>query len=403
MKKRNILFLFIGYPENKNDSNLPKDLADEFVRQGDGVFVATIRERKLGLKTSDSFENNRRVLRIRSGNMFNTVSKFEKAFSMLTMNQKIYSNIKKHWGNIEFDLIVGSTPYTAHSSLILGLKKHFKCPAFLILWDIFPQNARDLGIIKNKYLFEFFKRREIKSLLNFDHIGCMTDGNLEYIKKNYPFISHNKLTIFPLWGNKKTIKNDLSISREKLGFDTTDFILVFGGNMGLPQNLPNIINLANEVKHIKDIKFLFVGDGTEVKKIRDLTKEFKLSNVKFLNKVERTVYEDIMLFCDVGLVSLSPKFTVPNFPSKTMDYIKYNLPILASLDQTALMDYGYFIEEKLKIGLCSHAENMTNYKENLFKLYKNRDLYDKFSGNCQNAFDKKFNIKTNYESIITCL
>ena len=78
MKKRNILFLFIGYPENKNDSNLPKDLADEFVRQGDGVFVATIRERKLGLKTSDSFENNRRVLRIRSGNMFNTVSKFEK-------------------------------------------------------------------------------------------------------------------------------------------------------------------------------------------------------------------------------------------------------------------------------------------------------------------------------------
>lgn len=396
----NILFLFARYPEAIDGSNLHKDLPDEFCRHGHNVFVATIRERRVKKETEVYQENSRSVLRVKLGNMFDDASKIEKALVVLSMDRKLEIQIKKYWGDVKFDLIVGSSPWTAGDRLISQLKIHFKCPAFLILWDIFPQNAKDLGLIRNPLIFNFFKSRELKSLKNFDHIGCMTKGNLEYISKHYSLTRKNKLLIFPLWGSKSSVNRDLIKTRQELGFSESDFILVFGGNMGLPQNLSNVIKLANEVRAVNEVKFLFVGKGSEKKKVQKLAKELELTNVTFLDHLERSHYEALMLTCDVGLVSLDPKFTIPNFPSKTMDYVKFNLPILASLDKCALEDYGDFIENKAKIGLCSDAEDMAKYKKNLLRLYNDKHLYANLVNNCQKTFEKEFNVRDNYEKIM---
>lgn len=399
----NILFLFAQYPEAADGSNLHKDLPDEFCSHGHNVFVATIRERRVKKETEISQENGRSVLRVKVGNMFDDVSKIEKALVMFSIDRKLANQIKKYWGDVKFDLIVGSTPWTAGDRLISQLKIHFNCPAFLILWDIFPQNAKDLGLIRNPLIFNFFKSRELKSLKNFDHIGCMSEGNLRYISKHYSFIKKNKLLNFPLWANKFVVNKGLVKTRHELGFDNNDFILVFGGNMGLPQNLSNVIKLANEVRTVREVKFLFVGKGSETNKIKRLAKELELTNLTFLDHVERSDYEALMMTCDIGLVSLSPKFTVPNFPSKTMDYVKFNLPILASLDKCAMADYGNFIENKVKIGLCSDADDMVKYKENLLRLYKDKHLYAQLVGNCQDAFENEFNITNNYDKIMALI
>lgn len=399
----NILFLFAQYPEDEDGSNLHKDLPDEFCRHGHGVFVATIRERRVEKETAISRENGRSVLRVKVGNMFDDVSKIEKALVTLLMDRKLAFQIRKHWGDVEFDLIVGSTPWTAGSRLISDLKIHFKCPAFLVLWDIFPQNAKDLGLIRNPLIFKFFKSRELKSLKNFDHIGCMTEGNRDYLVENYPSIPKNKMTIFPLWGSKGQVDQENIINKEELGFHHDDFIVVFGGNMGLPQNLSNVIRLANEVKEVANIKFLFVGKGSETNKLKALVEELSLYNVTFMEYLDRKIYEGLMLSCNVGLVSLSPQFTVPNFPSKTMDYLKYNLPILAALDKCSLADYGQFIAFKAKVGLCCEADDMNMYKENLLSLYQDQDLYERLRNNCQKAFEEEFNITSNYETIMMCV
>lgn len=399
----NILFLFSKYPEASEASGLHKDLPDEFCRQGHNVFVATIRERRLEKETSEYQENGRAVLRVKIGNMYDDVSRIEKALSVMSLDRALTSQIIKHWGAIKFDLIVGSSPWTAGDRLISQLKKHFRCPAFFILFDIFPQNAKDLGLIKNPLIFRFLKFRQLKSLRNFDYIGCMTKGNLNYISQNFPKINKDKLLIFPLWSNKSPVNKSLIKTKQDLGFKENDFIFVFGGNMGLPQNLPNVVRLANEVIEIAEIKFLFIGKGTESNKIKALAEELKLPNVTFLDHVDRSHYEALMLICDVGLVSLSHKFTVPNFPSKTMDYLKYNLPILASLDRCALADYGHFIEKEVNVGLCSYAEDMVSYKANLLRLYNDKHLYNQLVSNCQKTFEKEFNIKDNHDKICSII
>ena len=111
----NILFLFAQYPEAIDGSNLHKDLPDEFCRHGQSVFVATVRERRVKKETAVYRENDRSVLRVKVGNMFDDVSKIEKALVMLSMDRKLVNQIKKYWGDVKFDLIVGSTPWTAGS------------------------------------------------------------------------------------------------------------------------------------------------------------------------------------------------------------------------------------------------------------------------------------------------
>lgn len=395
-----ILFLFITYPENESSSNLTKDLSDEFNKQGDDVYVATIREKKYKKKTKLSIENGVNVLRIKSGNMFNSVSKFEKLFTMMTMNKNILKQIKKHWGDVEFDLIVGTTPYMANAKLINGLKSYYKCPSFLILWDLFPQNAKDLGLIKSKLLFNFFKRQEHKNLKSFDYIGCMSQGNMDYVKNNYNFIDEKQLSLFPLWSKikEKSVASKEQM-RKKYGFEINDFILVFGGNMGKPQNLQNLLTLAFEVKDLVQIKFLLVGHGTEVNNLKKLKNSMNLNNVIFKDFIPRDDYEKLVSSCDVGIVSLDPRFTVPNFPSKTVDYLKLGLPILAAVDKCALSDYGKLLEKDMKAGLCCEATNMKQYKENLIEFLNNKELYKELSLNARTYYEKSFNVENNYNNI----
>jgi glycosyltransferase involved in cell wall biosynthesis len=396
----NILFLFAVYPEEKNGNFLTKDLPDELALRGENVYVATIRERRLGLPTSLSDEYGKKILRVRTGNMFNGANKIEKGLTTILMNRPLLLEIKKHWGDIKFDLVIGTSPYTANHILIKGIKEYFRCPAFLILWDLYPQNAKDLGFIKNKLLFNLLKKQEVKSIKQFDFIGCMSNGNINYIKENYDFIDYDKLFLFPLWANKHKASETKAIGRNEIGYKENDFIAVFGGSMGIPQNLSNIISLANKVKATPEIKFLFIGEGSESNNIKHLVQEMNLTNVKFIGRLDRAKYESIMSLCDVGLVSLHPDFTVPNFPSKTIEYLKYGLPILATLDRVSLNDYGNFIQDDIKVGLCSFAKDITKYEENLFRLLNDKALYIDLSNNAKKSYVENFDIQNNCNQIV---
>lgn len=90
------------------------------------------------------------------------------------------------------------------------------------------------------------------------------------------------------------------------------------------------------MKDLLQIKFLFVGQGTEVKNLKNLRESLQLNNVVFKDFIPREDYEKLVSSCNVGIVSLDPRFTVPNFPSKTVDYLKLGLPILAAIDKCAL-------------------------------------------------------------------
>lgn len=398
---KNILFIFLRHSENPNDSTLTKDLSDEFFRQGNNVTVVTILEKKYKKETQIKIENGYEVLRVKTGNYFNVSNKIEKGITSLTMIPKLKKEIIKYLGEKKYDLIITHTPFISTEKLINPLKKYFNCPAHLILWDIFPQNAKDIGILNNNLLFSYFKHNEKKMFLTYDCIWCMSEGNVNYLKENYFYLDKSKIKLLRNWAiikpnieiNKKEIRN-------KYDFSEDEFIAIFGGNMGKPQKLENILSLAERSLENKKVKFLFIGNGSEKERLEKLAKEKNLSNVTFINQVPREDYEKITTSCDIGLVSLDERFTVPNFPSKTTDYFKLSLPILASLDRCAAEDYGNFLQNKVKGGLFAEAGNTEGLYNQFMKLYNDESLRKTLGNNGRKYYEEYLGVDKAYETIM---
>ena len=228
----------------------------------------------------------------------------------------------------------------------------------------------------------------------------MSIGNFEYVKKHFLSGKEEKLFILRNWAKiKPMLKIDKETIRQKYGYKSEDFIVVFGGNMGKPQRLENVLNLAEKVKYKENIKFLFVGSGTEKDTLEKMAVKKQLSDVKFLNQVPRDDYEVLISACDLGIVSLDERFTVPNFPSKTTDYFKLGLPVLASLDSAAAADYGHFLQEEAKGGLFAPAGNTEKLQETLLKIYNDKELRANLGKNGRKYYEENLGVEKAYRTI----
>lgn len=401
MLKENILIILPRYSERINDSSLEKDLVNEFKDKGHKVTVVTLRERKEKKVTTLKIENGIQVLRVKTGNFRDDVNKYEKGITKILNPYIFYNQIKKKLSNEKYDLIITTTPISNSKYLHKKLKKEFKLARIItIIWDMFPQNALDLEMLKKNYLYKVLKKGFHNSLLTADFITAMSKGNLEYLKAEYINIE-KKIFVLKNWSKiKEKPKIEFKKIREKYGFNSLDFIVVFGGNMGKPQKLENILELADSAKEKVEIKFLFVGNGTEKEKLKEIKIKEKLNNVKFIDYIPREDYEKLITACDIGLVSLDERFTVPNFPSKTTDYCKLGLPILASLDNCALNDYGIYLEKKIKGGLVGRAGNTEDLKEKLLKLYTDEELRVQLGENSRKYYEKYLGVDKAYETIM---
>lgn len=393
MKK--ILFLLLTYDEK--NSNLYGDMVNEFANNGHEVYVATVNERKNNEKTYlFDVKKKLKVLKIKTGNLFG-VNFIEKGITTISLGCFFKNSIKKYWGDVKFDLIISPTPPITFTSVIKFVKKRDNCKSYLILRDIFPQNAKDLGIIKNEFLFNFFRKKEEKLYVISDFIGCMSQENIEFIKRQNKKVNINKFHILRNWGKPLEMEFNENI-REKYNFKNSDFLIVFGGNMGKPQGLEFLLELAKRKSNDNKIKFILVGKGNERDKLEEIKIKENLHNVIFLNYIPREEYESFVSSCNIGIVSLHSNFTIPNIPSKTVDYCKLGLPILASIDNNT--DYGYILENEAKAGLFCLYGDINKYEEKLDLLINDENLRNELSRNGKAYFEKYLTVKNAYETII---
>lgn len=393
----NVLFLMISFPDIKKDSNLYSDLAEEFRNNGHKVYVATLLEKRYKQSTYLEKVKDVSILRVRAGNWFNTNSVIKKGLTTITIANYFKRAVQKYFGNIKFDLVIYPTPPITFAPVVKYIKKRDKCKSYLILRDIFPQNVRDLGLLNNQLLFNYFRRKEKQLYDISDYIGCMSEGNIRYILEHND-IDENKLEILYNW--EKILHNNevLTIDcKKKYGLENK-FVAVFGGNIGLPQELEFLLELAKEYKGRDGIVFLIIGKGAQKQKIVDLIKSENILNVMIKDFLPRDEYDNLMKQCDIGLINLSSKFTIPNIPSKTIAYFKAGIPILASTDKNT--DYKDLLLKKAKAGLWSETGDLKTYKNNFEKLLNNRKLREELGKNGRKFLEENLSVKRAYQIIM---
>jgi len=387
-----VLFLMIAYPDIGRDSNMYTDLTGEFLKNGHDVFVAAPDNNR----TKITNEEGIKVLRIKTLPLF-TNSTIKKGIANLMLPYQYKRAINSHLKDIRFDLIVTPTPPITFGPTAVYLKNKYNSRIYLILRDIFPQNALDLGLIKNNLIFRFFRRKEKKLYLVADSIGCMSQKNIDFVTAHNPEVNSDKLHLLPNWTNLP--ERGVSHPQIKSKYDLKDkFVAVFGGNFGIPQKTEFLIDVADKIKERKEIIFLFIGEGTEKNKIKKMVLDKKLENVRILDQLPRNEYMKLVKECDVGLVNLSDKFTIPNIPSRTLSYWSLRLPVLAAVDKNT--DYGDLLEN-CSGGLWSVTGDTDAYIANLLSLYNNPEKRKQFGENGYNYLISELNTKVAYNTIMS--
>ncbi|MFT3982479.1 MAG: glycosyltransferase family 4 protein [Lachnospiraceae bacterium] len=400
-----ILYLTMSKPDLKAPG-IYSDLINELLERGHKVTIALVTGRK-NLKRSDvvSYQGTK-LIRVRVGELFQ-VNFLVKGINTLKIEPCMRYAIRKFIRNAHYDLVIYATPPVTFASVIKYCKKQFGCKTFLMLKDIFPQNAVDIGLFKeNGLLHRLFKKKEERLYSLSDMIGCMSQGNLRYMRKHHAEIDESRLILFPNTMKVLPFENEaektLEPSEEHLAGGEKNMRekkvrFVFGGNLGKPQALDFLIQAVNSprMRACKQAEFLFVGEGSEQEKVK---KAFQDSpNARFISFLPPREYDRLMADCDVGMISLDIRFTIPNYPSRILGYMAAAKPMLACTDRST--DVKELLTEEADCGLWCASDDLDAFCENVERLCADEALRRRLGSNGRRYLKEHFDVCRSAELI----
>lgn len=393
----NLLFMTIAYPK-LGETNIYTDLMHEFFSNGHSVFVACSDEysnRSASSKNEDGIE----VIRIATGKLTGKVGLVKKGLATITLESKFMKAIKNELKNIKFDLVIYSTPPITFASTIKYLKCRDGAKTYLLLKDIFPQNAVDIGLIKRKSLIYFYFRMKEKALYKIsDYIGCMSKANVDYVLQHNKGVEPSKVEICP---NSITINQidlfDRNTVKRRFNIPENCVTFIYGGNLGKPQNIDFVIECLKKNLSYDDRFFIICGNGSDYYKLEMFAHDYSLSNIRILNGLPKREYDELVRCCDIGLVFLDHRFTIPNFPSRLLSYMLYSMPILACSDKNT--DIGDIIQNGM-FGWWCESNNSDAFTVLVNKICCSRDIIYKLGINAREYLENNYTAEKSMKIIL---
>jgi len=231
-----------------------------------------------------------------------------------------------------------------------------------------------------------------------DWIGCMSMENKKYILKHNPYIDKKKVEVNPNSIYLKEVNTSNNIQSELLSkIPKNKTIFLYGGNLGKPQGIDFLLDVILEAKNNSKAFFVVVGSGTETKRIIEWFKVNKPENALFINELNQEDYDILLQNSHVGLVFLSPTFTIPNYPSRILPYMKNRLPILFATDVNT--DVGKEAE-KYEYGFWCESGKLNEFKKFVELFSYDDELRIKMGINGFNRLKNDFNVNYSYDMIM---
>ncbi|OPC00325.1 glycosyltransferase WbuB [Elizabethkingia ursingii] len=393
----NIIFLTLVEVNSIEERGIYQDLLRKFRDKKHDVTIVSPVERRKKISTNIKQKDGVTILQVKTLNI-QKINIIEKGIGTLAIEYQFLSAIKQYLPQKKFDLILYSTPPITFARVIEYIKKRDDAYSYLLLKDIFPQNAVDMKMIKKgSFIYKLFLKKEKRLYEISDTIGCMSPANVNFVLNHNPEISSGKVevnpnTIEPVNYNYSTKeKNKI---REKYNVPVDKKILVYGGNLGKPQGLDFLLETIYTTKQ-NDAFFLIVGDGTEFLKMKLWFETHKPSNAKLLQRLPKEDYDKLLAACDIGLIFLDKNFLIPNFPSRLLSYLEMKMPILAATDPNT--DIGTIVEES-GCGYKVLAGNQNDMQEKLNKMLK--DDLSRLAENGVKLLYEKYTVSNSYDLII---
>ncbi len=299
--------------------------------------------------------------------------------------------------NEKWDAVVWYSPTIFLGLVVSAIKSSSKCKAYLIIRDIFPEWAVDIGLIGRGIPYRIFKAVANYQYSVADVIGIQAEGNRVYFA-DWLKRTGRRVEVLQNWFEDKPA-SDCSIFVNKTELAGRK-IFVYAGNMGVAQGVGILLELAERLKQRADIGFLFVGRGNDASRLRADAKRRALDNVVFFDEIDPDEIPGLYVQCDVGLVALDPRHKTHNIPGKFVSYMQSGLPVLASINPGNDLVELITSEQVGRVCTDTSVESMV---ANALELMESIGADSGFKDRCQRLAARLFSPEVAVKQIVNAL
>lgn len=391
-----IVLIADKYLPSKSSSAIQlRDLGREFVRQGHSITLLVPSTQRVPwvLDETDGIQ----VLRLNAPLTID-LGYVRRALSELAMPYIMLENFRKsplsceHWNGV-----VWYSPSIFFGPIVKELKKNSDCKGYLIIRDIFPQWALDLGLINKGPVYWFFTLAARYQYSVADVIGVQSPGNLRYFDR-WQEKSGRKLEVLHNWlDNPAQARCPIRIGNTSLADRK---IFIYAGNMGVAQNMDIILHLAEQLRTRKDVGFLLIGRGSESTRLKSSVISLKLDNVLIYDEIHPDEIPDLYAQCSAGIISLDSRHKTHNIPGKFLTYMQCGLPVLANVNPGN--DIVKIISDA-RVGQVCENNTVENLVQLALKLLEQIEQDIELSIRCRRLFQKEFTVDKAVRQIIAAL
>lgn len=305
---------------------------------------------------------------------------------------------KSYLSGIKWHGVVWYSPTIFLGPVAKYLKSNSGCQSYLIVRDLFPDWAVDMGLMGRGLpykILKFFERQQYSAA---NIIGVQADGNVPYFS-NWASLKGKKIEVLHNWlSNKKIAESSIIINQTALKGRR---IFVYAGNMGIAQGLDTLFSAVIELKDCDDIGFVFVGRGSEMDRFKKLAFSLCLSNVLFFDHIASDEVPALYQQCDVGMLSLDLRHKTHNIPGKFLSYMNSGLPVLAVVNPGNDL-FGLISESDVgRVVIDDDTRSLVNKIIELFEMDELKS--QEMSARCKTLSDRLFKSEIAVKQIASAL
>ena len=387
-----ILLLCTKFSLNENDPWLTNELAEALQLASHEVTVASL---------DWSGDSGRQTVELKTGSGVRVIAipPVMTRSPFPTLNKGLKWTLSSIWGHLTlrrrlrnqaFDLVIGFSPAVTMALPILMLTRRMSEKSLLIQWDFFPYHQQQIGAIPSGILFHAAKFVETLLIRRFDTIGCMSPANVKYVQDHYDLRPTQHVDVLPIWAKGEALTDiDSEAIRNEYELPSCRPIVVFGGQLAPGRGLNDLLQMAELAEGAESpLYFLIIGSGP----LEAAVKTYLASghrNLRWIPRVPRPEYLKIIQVCDIALVCTVRNVNVPTFPSKTLDYLRAGLPIVASVEKST--DYGDFLLANA-VGISVEAGEPSRLLAAIEGLLQDADRLDMMSKEGPDCFIQNFEV-----------
>lgn len=395
MAKNKILYIS-STASGMHSSSIYNDLMHSLIEAGNEVYCAYALEKRFKKETKTYSQDGINYLGIKIGNITKNKNLISKGIATLTIDGLYLKAIKKYYSTIDFDMVLYSTPPITFVKTVQYFKDK-NVFTYLMLKDIFPQNAFDLGLIKpNGFIGKMFKNKETQVYKSSDYIGVMSSENKNYLLKQNPEVE-GKVEVLSNSINISLQQDEPDLNRENFGLDDDKLLLLYGGNLGKPQGIDYIESCIKELEKIEDVQLAICGGGAMTDRLLNFLNMNDIKNTIYIGSLPVEQYNKVTELCDVGLIFLDYRFTIPNFPQRLLSYMKASKPILCATDPNT--DVGTITQDN-GFGISVLSNNVEDWIKSVVKLRDDSKLRIKMGEKAHSYLVENYDVKIATNTIL---